>query len=137
MKIKYEFTNETKEIEVDENTGSIIKDLDRQEYNNNKKETRRHYSLDNAIAKFGNEPPEEHSDLLEKLLLQEETELHKQKLLKLKKAISTLNTEQRHLVRSVFFYGRTLTDIANEKGLSVVAIHKRLKKILEILRKKF
>lgn len=46
MKIKYEFTNETVEIEVDEEWGNILVDLNRQEYNINYKETRRHYSLD-------------------------------------------------------------------------------------------
>ena len=46
MKIKYEFANETVEIEVDEQWGSVLIDLDRQEYNNNQTETRRHCSLD-------------------------------------------------------------------------------------------
>jgi len=137
MKIKYEFTTETKEIEVDENTGKIIKELDRQDYNNFKKETRRHYSLDNAIDKFGNEPADKSSDLLENFIIQENIAEHKEKLAKLNKLLKTLNTEQQQLVHSVFFDRRTLTDIAAEYGLSVVAIHKRLKKIFEILRKKF
>ncbi len=46
MKIKYEFVNETIEIEVDEAWASVMLDLDRQEYNVNHKETRRHCSLD-------------------------------------------------------------------------------------------
>lgn len=35
MKIKYQFATETVEIEVSENWGNVIVDLDRQEYNNN------------------------------------------------------------------------------------------------------
>ena len=46
MKIRYEFSDKTVEIEVDDNWGNILIDLDRQEYNVNHKETRRHTSLD-------------------------------------------------------------------------------------------
>ena len=46
MKIKYEFvTGETVVVEVTEEVGNIIVDLDRIEYNNEKKETRRHCTL--------------------------------------------------------------------------------------------
>ena len=46
MKIKYEFANETVEIDVTEEWANVIIDLDRQEYNIDHKETRRHCSLD-------------------------------------------------------------------------------------------
>lgn len=46
MKIKYEFANETVEIEVDELWGNVLVDLDRQDYNIDHKETRRHCSLE-------------------------------------------------------------------------------------------
>ena len=46
MKIKYEFATETVEVEVSEELGTVIVDLDRREYNINHKETRRHCSLD-------------------------------------------------------------------------------------------
>jgi len=46
MKIKYHFNTETIEIEVSEEWGEILVELDRQEYNINHKETRRHTSLD-------------------------------------------------------------------------------------------
>lgn len=47
MKIRYEFTNgEISEIEVDESLGELLVELDRQAYNNDHKETRRHTSLD-------------------------------------------------------------------------------------------
>ena len=45
MKIRYEFTNgEISEIEVDESLGELLVELDRQAYNNDHKETRRHTS---------------------------------------------------------------------------------------------
>ena len=47
MKITYEFvTGEISEVEVDESLGGMLLDLDRQQYNNDHKETRRHVSLD-------------------------------------------------------------------------------------------
>ena len=46
MKITYEFvTGEVSEVEVDERLGGMLLDLDRQQYNNDQKETRRHFSL--------------------------------------------------------------------------------------------
>ena len=48
MKIKYQFATETVEIEVSDDWGNLVIDLDRQEYNNDHKETRRHLSLDAA-----------------------------------------------------------------------------------------
>ena len=47
MKITYEFvTGEVSKVEVDERLGGLLLDLDRQQYNNDHKETRRHVSLD-------------------------------------------------------------------------------------------
>lgn len=47
MKITYEFvTGEVSEVEVDEHLGGMLLDLDRQQDNNDQKETRRHVSLD-------------------------------------------------------------------------------------------
>ena len=37
MKVKYEFVNETVEVEVDEQWATVIAELDRRDYNNNKK----------------------------------------------------------------------------------------------------
>jgi RNA polymerase sigma-70 factor (ECF subfamily) len=47
MKITYEFvTGEVSGVEVDERLGGMLLDLDRQQENNDQKETRRHFSLD-------------------------------------------------------------------------------------------
>ena len=40
MKIKYEFANEAVEIEVEEKWATIVLDLDKEEYNDNHRETR-------------------------------------------------------------------------------------------------
>ena len=127
MKIKYEFVNETKEIEIDENTGQIIKDLDRAEYNNRKKETRRHCSIEKSLE-FGTLGDD--TDL-------EQTVIHDDDLKKLNKALATLTADQKDLVRRVFFYGEQLKDIAAEYGVSYQAIQDRLNKIMKRLRKNF
>ena len=52
MKITYEFvTGDKIEIEVSDEWGKVLVDMNRKEYNEEKKETRRHYKLD--ITKEG------------------------------------------------------------------------------------
>jgi hypothetical protein len=46
MKVSYQFANESVEVEVEEAWGELLMDMDRKEYNNDHKETRRHASLD-------------------------------------------------------------------------------------------
>ena len=42
MKIKYQFANETVTIEVEDQWATVLVDLDREEYNDNHRETRRY-----------------------------------------------------------------------------------------------
>lgn len=56
MKIKYEFANEAVEIEVEEKWATIVLDLDREEYNDNHRETRRHCSLDDVDTFYDYNP---------------------------------------------------------------------------------
>ncbi|GHU98395.1 hypothetical protein FACS1894211_02070 [Clostridia bacterium] len=71
MKVKYTFaTKETVEVEVNDELAQEIKELDRKEYNSNKKETRRHCSADAHFEKFGFEIIDE-TDFVEKLLSKE------------------------------------------------------------------
>ena len=130
MKIKYEFvTKETKEIEVDERLYNESKEIDRLIYNSDQRETRRHQSLD-VLTFYDLEPVDESVNI-------EATCLFNADRQKLKKALQLLNADQKDLVRRVFFVGQSLTFIANEQGVSVQAIHNRLNKILERLRKSF
>lgn len=129
MKIKYEFVNETVEVEVPEEIGNIIIDLDRQEYNINHKETRRHCSLE-ALNLDDNLLPSD-----ENIETKVET---KDEHRRLYAAIAQLTPRQQHLINQVFFEGRKYTDIAREEGVDRTAIShatkralKKLKKILE------
>ena len=49
MKIRYEFVTGTVEVEVSAEMAALHMELDRIEYNNNHKETRRHTTLDNGF----------------------------------------------------------------------------------------
>lgn len=125
MKIRYEFATETVEIEVDDNWGSLVVDLDRQEYNNNHTETRRHYSLDALIYEgesYGAEDPS-----IQRLV--ENQDLHE--------AIASLTPNQQQIIVDHFFYGLTYTEIAQRTGKTVQAVNnaaerakKQIKKII-------
>ena len=46
---KYEFVTGTVEVEISEEWNEFLEDRDREEYNSNKKETRRHLKFDSSI----------------------------------------------------------------------------------------
>ena len=121
MKVRYEFvTGEFTEIEVDDSLGELLVDFDRQEYNNDHKETRRHVSL-NGMEYEG-----------EFFLSEADTEgevERREELAQLLRAMEALSPAQQKLVWQVFFEKRKIVDIAREEGVSHVAIHDRLKRI--------
>ena len=126
MKIRYQFATETVEVEVSEELGNIIVDLDRQEYNNHHKETRRHCSLDAFNLDDTLFPSEENI---------EAEVVAKDQYNRLYAAIALLEPQQKELVRQVFFEDRKIVDIAAEEGVSEAAIRNRLKKITQRLKK--
>ena len=95
MKVRYEFVNgEISEIEVDDNLGELLVDFDRQEYNNDHKETRRHISLDGMDYEG------------EAFLSHENTEeqvLNRADMACLLRTMEALTPAQRELVRRVYF----------------------------------
>lgn len=130
MKITYEFvTGEVSEVEVDERLGGMLLDLDRQQENNDQKETRRHFSL-NGMDYEG-----------ELFASAEDTEgeaERRENMARLYSAMEALSPSQRELVKKVYFEERKITDIAHEEGVDKSAvshrlerIHKKLKKILD------
>ena len=128
MKIKYEFANETIEIEVEEEWADIVIDLDRQEYNVNHKETRRHcsleaYNLDDALL-----PSDK--DVERDVIADEDKK-------RLYKAIAALTPNQQELVRRVYFNNERLADIAREQGVSRAALTNRMNRIVSSLKKFF
>lgn len=129
MKIKYEFANETMEVEVSEEWGSIVVELDRQEYNANHRETRRHCSLE-AFDLDGNLLPSKDDVEMDFIRSEENDRLHD--------AISHLNPRQQKLIKALYFEGRKVTDLAQEEGVHWTAIthavERALKKLEKILK---
>lgn len=126
MKIKYEFADETVEIEVTDEWGSILIDLDRQDYNTEHRETRRHCSLDALNLDDALLPSDE--DVLGDLVATEERE-------RLYAAIGKLEPRQQKLIRQVYFEGRSFTSIALEEGVDRTAISKATQRAIKKLKK--
>ena len=126
MKIRYEFVNgEVSEIEVDESLGELLVDFDRQQYNNDHKETRRHVSLDGMD--YEGELFTSAEDTEGELMRREDTA-------RLMEAMKTLSPSQRELVLKVYFNGRSLVSIAAEEGVDKSSISHRLERIYKKLK---
>ena len=127
MKISYEFvTGEISEVEVDESLGGMLLDLDRQQYNNDQKETRRHVSLDGMDYEG------------ELFVSAEDTEgeaERREDMARLYSAMEILSPSQRELVKKVYFEERTFASIAREEGVGESAIRDRMKRIHKKLEK--
>lgn len=127
MKIKYTFSNgDTNHVEVTEELGEQLLNLDRLERNNNQTETRRHssleaFNLDDSLLPSSIDIP---TDLLKKIDL---NNLHK--------AIDMLLPDQQMLIRRIFFEDTNLVDIAREESVSKSAISHRLDRALKKLKK--
>ena len=126
MKIKYEFADETVEIEVDDTWGAVLVELDRQEYNNRQAETRRHCSFE-ACDQDSNQIPSD-EDLPSNFEITEKNR-------KLYLAIKKLEPRQQYLIEQVYFLRRKQKDIAAEEGVSCAAICRALKRAENKLKK--
>ena len=129
MKITYEFvTGEVSGVEVDEHLGGMLLDLDRQQDNNDQKETRRHVSLDGMDYEG------------ELFASAEDTEgeaVRREDMARLYSAMEALSPSQRELVEKVYFEGRKITDIAREEGVTKQSVHERVERALKKLKKNF
>ena len=125
MKIKYEFATETVEVEVTDDWGSILVDLDRQEYNINHKETRRHCSLDAYNQDDALLPSDE--DVVRDILAAEDNQ-------RLFEAIAHLDAEQQELVRAIFFREMSVSEYAKRHGITQPAASQRKKAVLKKLK---
>lgn len=128
MKITYKFvTGEVAEVEVSEEIGAVIVDLDRLEYNNDHKETRRHYSLEGKVYEGMDYAVEDPG--LEALFAgpTDEERLHT--------AIRQLSPDQQEMVRAIFFENVSVNDYAARMGVTQSAISHRLQTVKKKLKK--
>ena len=130
MKFEYKSVTGTIAIDVDEEWVAILEDLDRQEYNNDHRETRRHYHLE-ACEYEGDTFAAEDPDF-ERFV---ESEAAKAVITP---ALAKLNERHRRLIDVLFFQGLSAKDYAASLGLSEAPVSRtkatalrKLKKILE------
>lgn len=127
MKIKYEFVTETVEVEVEDSLGSVIVDLDRQEYNNNNHtETRRHCSFEELDLDNNLIPSDE--DIEGDYVKKEDIEA-------LREAVSKLSIPHQRLIRAIFFEGISVTEYGRLCGITQEAASQQKKTALKKLKK--
>ena len=128
VKITYRFADgHMEELEVEPEVAETIKELDRQEYNNNHKETRRHYHLEGCTYE-GDDFAVEDPALVQLL---EDDGL----LAKLPSAVASLLPRQRRLINQVFVERKTYVAIAREDGVDESAVRKAVGRALKKLEK--
>ena len=128
VKIAYRFADgHFEELEVELEIADALKELERQEYNNTQKETRRHTSL-SAVEYEDERFAARNADVLEKTL-------HRMDAEALRRALAMLTLAQQDLVRRVFFLGERPSDIAKAEGIDKSAITHRLERIYRQLKK--
>ena len=128
MKIKYEFaTNDVSEVEVNDELGKEIIEIERAEYNNNRRETRRHNSYNDD-----NDKMETLMDTKVNIVRDVEMKICIEDL---EKAIKMLQEQQQELINKLFFQEQSMAEIAREEGVSSKAIQDRISKIKNRLRK--
>ena len=125
MKYDYHFNNETISIDIPDSDYDVLVEMDRLEYNVNRKETRRHISLE-ACDRNDNQLPS-NTDL-------EETCLQRMEIDALQRGMDSLLPEQRELIRKVFFENQTIISLARVQGVNESAIRDRLSRVYKKLK---
>ena len=127
MKIQYKFATETLSIDVPDDWGEILSELDRQEYTNDHTETRRHYSLEGKVYEGMDYAVEDPG--LEALFVgpTDEERLHA--------VIRQLSPGQQEMVRAIYFENVSVNDYAARMGVTQSAISHRLQTVKKKLKK--
>ena len=126
--INYKFSDGTKQtVKVSDEFYSVYEQMNNEEKSNNRKETRRHISMD-----YLNENNMQFSapaiNLFDQLIASIDSE-------KLNNAISKLNPMQQTLLRRVYFFNETMASISRELGISKSAVTQQMKVVLAHLKK--
>jgi len=127
VKIMYRFADgHVQEMDVEQEVAEALKELERQEYNNTQKETRRHITFD--VSEEWSWLAVEDQRLAQVMgAVADEVRLHS--------AILTLSTRQQKLIRELFFHQRTQAEIAHQLGVSQQAVSDQLATIIKKLKK--
>ena len=128
MKIKYVFCNEEIDVDVSDEWGRILADLDKEESDNERRETRRHCSL----SLFNADDPHFISDV----------DVPSQAMLniaveQLQDAVKMLSPRDRYLLDQVYLKNRAITDIALETEKRESTIRDSTRRAIKHLRYNF
>ena len=127
VKIMYRFADgHVEELEVEMDVADALKELDRQEYNNTQKETRRHITFD--VSEEWSWLAVEDQRLARLLGGVTDEEM-------LYDAIGELNPKQQELIFLVFFKNISISEIARRSGVSQPAISQRVQTAINKLKK--
>ncbi len=125
--VVYRFADGTKsEVQVDDELYAVIEEMEKVERSSNRRETRRHVSIESLAEKCIDPPTEDEYDWGE--LFQN---INNERLLC---AISRLGKADKDLLYKVYYEQMTLKEIAIEEKVSPQAISWRLNTILSQLR---
>ena len=127
VKITYRFADgHAEELEVEQEVAEALKELDRQEYNDNHRETRRHVTFDcteekswlavddQRLSRLLDGPPDE---------------------IRLRVAINQLEQHHRDLIIAIFYRGIKIVEYARLTGVSQSAISQQLSNAIKKLKK--
>lgn len=127
MNIKYEFvTGEVVEVEVSDYIGEISIEIERENFNINRKETRRHNSIE-VMEEQGSQFKDHKIDIFSEVEKKEISD-------SLYKALNKLLPQQKELIEEIFINEKTIVKVAEEHGVTEAAIRNRLKKIYKKLK---
>ena len=133
MRISYEFiTGEKFEIEVDDNIGEVIIEMEKMQSRRNRAETRRHNSLEFMQENRDGYRPMQFADNRADV---EQIIIHSDEKERLHRAIQKLDRKDSIIVKKYYFEDKTMVEIGKELGISVMAVSKRLKKIPDKIKK--
>jgi len=126
MKYTYTTATGTTEIEVDAHYHDLLISMDREEYNSDRKHSRR-YPISLERCSYEGEWFADGTDILGDLIRAENYG-------QLQAAILQLTPEQRTLIEQIYIQNKRIIEIAQADGVTEAAIRNRLKKIYDRLK---
>lgn len=130
MEVTYNFVNgENVIVSVDEKLGDTIMQLDKDLYNNNQKETRRHQSLNEMVDKAGT--------FVDKNVNIEDDFLRRSDVDKLYEAISKITPSEQNLIHKLYLSKNPITQKQYAKMIGVTenAVKQKIKWLRNKLKK--
>ena len=131
MKIRYEFADETIEVEVEEKWGEVVLELDRLEYNNDHAETRRHVTLDDGEDGewLSTERGEVFFRIAGQVISRDDERFDDGR--------RSLSEKQDELYESVYVNGDRINDYAADNGIDQSTASKRNRDVIKKFKKVF